>query len=1030
VSGEDKKEPDPKQSDSAESDAGKASKSSWVGLLEGAAKALMPVLLTGASLIGFVAFSGAVIVWTRFNAIGVPPDQAVRAVPRNELVATGSSLLLLFGFFGVLAVVATYLVDRGGRATPGMSRALLLIVAVEGIIVMVLADGVSMVTKLSITLGFLTFVGLAIVATFDKRFATYSDELGSRDGETKDPVRGPDSLHTALGNLRIPVWLPIGILLLLAGLGALVAILVFGHPAGIWRSGAWLLAILAGAALLGLLVFTWSGIEASKEREGEEEEAYERDRKLSEAGLVGFINGIGEWIDEHRNPKSKAQILAAKEAERLGKPRPHRLALRFWGVCLLVGLAGAAIIVPGWIMGQWWLAVSFAAAFVLATGVWRVAALSKPGFMWFGLAVFISVPLFGTCTLMARNVSDPQVQPMALIRSTDGPGESIQGIYVTEGSDRIYFASVATEGCEEELTPDSGRLQWVPKSEVVAMSVGPLQDVDKAGKAALEMADALTPSIETPTGEQVSLSTAEEPGATKEEDKKEADAPKGGESPAKEQEEGKEGGKEEEENEAKAEEEEEEAKAAEEEAAAESAEAEAAALDQRLASAGPAIRPNFGTGLKLVPAAAEPGDVVELRMSAPNTENGVDGFGETREGFDLRHNGVPLAVLRVPAEDPAHAEYVKTVGGRVLPIAGYFTVENEEKESKTGFIRLEHGVVRRVTDAKEDQGGLTLELDSSGKLAPLAPEQKSRKAQPPTVTLPNGEEEALRYGLLRRSWSPTKIKFRVPSNAKSGVVSVECGQLAGEPVLAVVHPPVARIAVRVHPGTERLTFDSTRSVDESKAAPVRHWTVAGRSMGKKPLVSAELPPRLTPYEVSLTLSDASGFSDRVDLRIWRLPSSAFTGVRTKRAKRQEYERRVRDALEAAMSEQQPAAIELDGHADLEKGDVGHSLTDAERMRKLLFAPHEGHRDKTNGTGGIEAAEQVSPPQKAGDEKPLLNVGPVVPLLVRAFGESCPIFRHPGPQPVNGRVEVFLLGPGATVGTGKHCHTARSSRVSW
>jgi len=194
------------------------------------------------------------------------------------------------------------------------------------------------------------------------------------------------------------------------------------------------------------------------------------------------------------------------------------------------------------------------------------------------------------------------------------------------------------------------------------------------------------------------------------------------------------------------------------------------------------------------------------------------------------------------------------------------------------------------------------------------------------------------------------------------------------------------------------------------------------------VVSTELPPRLTPYEVSLTISDASGFSDRVDLRIWRLPSSRLTGKRTKRM---EYERRVRDALEAAMNEQNPAAIELDGHADLGQGDIGHSLAGAERLRRLLFAPHEAHQGKASeATGGIEAPGQVVRAPKASDEKPLLNGSAAVPLLLRAFGESCPIFRHPGPQPINGRVEVFLLGPGATVGTGKHCHAARSSRVSW
>jgi hypothetical protein len=989
------------KTDPGKAEGKKPGESPWASLLTEAAKKLMPIFLTGASLVGFVAFAGAVIVWTRFDAIGVPADQAVKAVPRSELVATGSSLLLLFGFFGLLAVLATFLVDRGGRPTPGMSRTLLLIVAIEGIIAVVLADGVPVVTKLSITLGFLTFVGLAIVATFDKRFATYADELGSRDGETKDPVRGPDSLHTALGNLRISVLLPICILLLLAALGALAGILVFEHPRDIWRFGTWLLVVVFGVALPVLLILAWNGIEANKKREAEEEEAYKTDREIGEAGLSGFIKGVGEWIEERRNPKSKAQILAAMEEERLGKPRPHRLALRFWGVCLLVGLAVAAIAAPALIMGQWWLAVSFGAAFILAAGVWRVAILSKPSFMWYGLVVFLSVPLFGTCTLMARNVSDPQVQPLAMIRSTDGPGESIQGIYVTEGSDRVYFANVATEGCENKVRPDSGRLLWVPKKEVVAMSVGPLQDVDAAGRSALEMAYALTPDVETPTGERVSLAVAEKAegggegdesgrkGGGAEEAKPSEGAPK------------KTGGVSSEEDEKKEKEQEEDEKKKEEEE-------EFVADGHRLGNAGPAVRPNFGAGLKIVPAAAEPGDVVELRMSVSNPE--VEGFKSMPSGYALRLNGVRLAVLRVPALGSDRAEYVKTVGGKVLRLDWYTDTE----AAQGGFVRLEEESATEVTDGYPELP-MSLRLRGPGKLAPLS---RSKEGEiPPNVTLPSGEVEDLQYTLLRRAWSPSRIKFRVPDNATTGVVSVECGQLAGQPVLTVVNPPIARVSVKMRPGSERITFDSSHSVEEGEGDISRHWTIAGRNMGGEPEVAAALPARLTPYLVSLTMTDSRGLSDTVELRVLRLPYSHFPFGSKEPVSRKRDVRRVRKALSAAVDEEKPVAIELDGHADAvgaDKENLGLSLERAERLRELVFTTSEA--------SGEEEAED--------DDPRLVNRGTNVPMIVRAFGESCPIIRTTGPEAVNRRVEVFLLGPGATVGAGRGCHSDRIKRTSW
>ena len=1066
MSGEDKTGSDPVKAASDGSDAENSSKSSWSGLLESAAKALIPVFLTGASLIGFVAFAGAVIVWTRFEAIGVPPEQVVKAVPRSELVATGSSLLLLFGFFGVLAVVATYLVDRGGRATPGMSRALLLLVALEGLIAIVLTDGMSMLVKVSVGLGFFVLVSLAAILTFDTQFASYADVLEVRDGETMEARRGPDALHDIKGNPRISIWVPILILLVLAALGALAAVLVFVDPTEPWHLGSWCLVVCFGLALPILLGAAWNGIEASRKKERadaeleahKENQARDKEAKGKKAqGKARPKTGVKRlcrlFSDRHeipQHPESDPEVAARREAARLAKRRPHRLILRFWGVCVFLFFAVAAIAGPAIAMGQDWLAISFASALILTAGVWRVAVLSNARFTWYGLAVFISVPLFGTCTLMARNVAAPQVQPMALIRNTDGPDEAIQGIYVTEGSDRVYFASIATEGCQNKLTPDSGRLQWVPKSELVAMSVGPLQDVDKAGKAALEMAEALTPSIETPTGEKVSLPAREEPGAAANEEEKDEKAPAedepavstgttepssataptgaGGSDEGTEGQNGSEEGKGEEE-EAKA------AKdkvAADEEKAAKAKEAETARLDRRLAEAGPAIRPSFGTGLKLVPATAEPGDVVELRMSAPNTENGVDGFGKPGDGLDLRLNGVRLAVLRVSAQEPAQAEYVKTVGGKVLPLVSYFT--DRSGKHPTEFVRVNPESVHSVTDAEPGRGNFTLRLAPGGKLALLPPADgdDEGEGEPPAVILHSGEEEELENVLLRRSWSPTRIKFRVPDNAQGGVVSVGCGQLGGQPVLDVVHPPVARVSVRVHPGSERLTFDSSRSTDESKSAPTRVWAVGHRRLSKEEVVSPELPPRLAPYDVSLTISDKSGLSDRVDLHIWRLPSWSFLGPKARRARRKEYQRRIRDSLEEETSKEQPVAIELDGHADLKQGNVGHSLAEAERLRRLLFAPHEAKQDQKPGqTGGTEAPDrQTTKTPRPPDEKPLLNGSAAVPVLLRAYGQSCPIVRHPGPQPANDRAELFLLGPGATVGAGHHCHAARSRRVSW
>lgn len=58
---------------------------------------LLPVLTvigTGIGAIGFVIFFGGFIVWARFKAVGLPANEAVAQVPRNDLVVTGASFLV------------------------------------------------------------------------------------------------------------------------------------------------------------------------------------------------------------------------------------------------------------------------------------------------------------------------------------------------------------------------------------------------------------------------------------------------------------------------------------------------------------------------------------------------------------------------------------------------------------------------------------------------------------------------------------------------------------------------------------------------------------------------------------------------------------------------------------------------------------------------------------------------------------------------------------------------------------------------
>lgn len=70
---------------------------------------LLSFVGTGIGVIGFVIFFGGFIVWSRFDAAGLPANEAVARVPRNELVATGASFLVP-ALLAALAAVAVAVV--------------------------------------------------------------------------------------------------------------------------------------------------------------------------------------------------------------------------------------------------------------------------------------------------------------------------------------------------------------------------------------------------------------------------------------------------------------------------------------------------------------------------------------------------------------------------------------------------------------------------------------------------------------------------------------------------------------------------------------------------------------------------------------------------------------------------------------------------------------------------------------------------------------------------------------------------------
>jgi flagellar motor protein MotB len=912
---EDEKSAAGKAEEGGEAEKAKPPESPWTALLKSLGEKALTALLTVGGLAAFAAFAGSLVLWTRFNALQLPQDQIVDLIPREEAITTGTTILLLFGFCGAIGALVVYLIDRGGRATPGMSRGVLAIVTAEAVAAIWLTLGTGSLDRVIATEVVLLAFGAILWITqvgglVELEEGAIPDLVENEpDQEVKpDAFRKIDKAED--GDHRVQKSRVSRIVVGAVLVGALVAggaawaiarLAADSVPAG-WAAGLAAVGLtLFGAVVAQWLVFEHGQKEArenalkqasEKRKEDERKHVAEREKRkraARKAHRLSWAAWFVSWLKADARtgrekgsdfrlslgaPGSTPSPVPREEAEDAAedppKGKPPLLKLTPNGKILVLPFVVVVVIAPALILGERWLATTLAATIVIGIGLWRIAELSSARFALFGLAIFLSAPLFGTIALTTRNIDDPQAQPVAIIRGGDGPAEALQGLYVTETDKRVYFANVATQDCGKKIVQDSGRLFWIPEKEVVAMSIGPSQDIDKAARASLEMSYALTPDIETAEGGHVSLLTEEQaamPAATE---------GKGGEP-------------------------------------GESAEpGPTETAGKRLQSAGPAVRPKFGIGLRLEPAVVPPDRRIKLVVASPEFK----GLGGLLDGSTLRLNGVKLPI--------------------------------------------------RDRHVGPDEDGKT----------------------------------------LPREW----IEFEVPKHASSGVVTVECSRLAGQPFLRIP-TPTARVTVRMLTGSERITFDSARSTAADGGKLVRRWTVAGLRRGRDVEMSASLPPRLAPYPVTLTVTDRHGQADEVDLRVLRLPDSRFP-LGADRPKDEKAVGKVRRALRIAVKTSRPAKIELDGHADAvdtEAFNMSLSLRRARWMRRHLFALHG------------------QPPEFSGA---IVNGEDPVPMTIQAFGETCPIIPSPGPQEINRRVEVFLLDPGATVATGTSCHSAPALHASW
>ncbi|HET6449548.1 MAG TPA: hypothetical protein VFG31_10610 [Conexibacter sp.] len=410
-------------------------------LLDLAIQAL-PAIAGAVGFVGFVAVLGAAIDWTRFAAAGLPADQAVRAIDRPELVATGAVSLIAFTLLALLAVLAAYLLDPRAEANPGVRRGAIAVAIIELLVVLWFTPASWWVYVLVVA------GGVAFGFAAGRLFTAFGRWLQTRS-RARDLGEQIERARRALFEAELA----------------------------------------RDAALRAEQRELW--VDAERRR---------FDAVTHLALLIDTLyeeSVVGDGLPDERGPR-RTRLVGSDTAEldalaerlvrqlrELGAPRnPLRRGDVQVAVAAAVALVVATVVVVLAVDDARWIGIMIVVVALLNAAVYGVAQASKR-FLWYGIAIFLSVPLFGAALGAARTYRFPKLQPVALIRKSSD--RAICGIYVAENDKRVYIARVELRDPDDHRAePGTGRLFWIPLSDVDMIKIGPAQSIrDANGRAPL-----------------------------------------------------------------------------------------------------------------------------------------------------------------------------------------------------------------------------------------------------------------------------------------------------------------------------------------------------------------------------------------------------------------------------------------------------------------------------------------------------------------------------------------------------------------
>jgi VPS62-like protein len=374
---------------------------------------------------GFVAAVGGAVLWARFHAAKLPADQAVAAVPNDELGVVGAVALVAFIIAGLVALIGAYALDRSGTPGERTRRGLAVLMVAEIVVAICILES-------NVLTGVLLGIGFAILGVF----AIYLLEDLERALKGRQPD-APDRPRWAERFLRWVTRQLFANVSLVEGIRRmLVTVLLVGGVFLVSLTDEWLLVALWMLAFVALL-HPWNALRPR----------YAPLRRLIAVALI--VYGLAAVIRYHDS-----------------------------------------------------LAALVIAAVLLALVNLGVAQATGERFAFYGIAVFLSVVLFGGLLSYVRTRDYPKLQGVAVVMKN---GDSACGLYVTETDSRLYLARVDVVGGRKKvrIVDRSGRITWLPRDQIKRSELGPLQGVIPAQANAADLRDELLQEEKKPKPDSV-----------------------------------------------------------------------------------------------------------------------------------------------------------------------------------------------------------------------------------------------------------------------------------------------------------------------------------------------------------------------------------------------------------------------------------------------------------------------------------------------------------------------------------------------